>query len=116
MRAGLAKPAQRAINKPWIQLGYYGITDAEAVNYSGTKLLQNYICAFGELQKSLPAFGRLEVQRNRFLVAVDLKKSRAVRADSRLALPGCVSGRWLFDLYHLGAQVAQHHRAVRPGQ
>ena len=57
-----------------------------------------------------------EVEHDRALVAVDGQVVGAdIAAGRRHPVPGVVAGRAL-DLDHVGAEVGQQHRAVRPGE
>jgi hypothetical protein len=57
----------------------------------------------------------LEIQRDAFLAAVQGQEEAAPAVDERTPAARIVAVLRFFDLENLGAHVAEHHRAVRPG-
>src|SRR5262249_31699366 len=68
-----------------------------------------------QLAQGACAVRRLQIQRNALLAAIELEEEGADAVDERSPSARVVAVRGLFDLQHLGAHVAEHHRGERPG-
>jgi hypothetical protein len=70
-----------------------------------------------EFGKNFPAFGGFEVEGERALSAIDAHEVDALAVHERRAVgAGVVAFVGVFDFDDVGAEVAQQHRAIRPGQ
>src|SRR5208282_5241958 len=95
------------------------VVDSQPLGDAGTILLYDHIGALRETKKDLPAGTALQVQRDRFLVAVkrvEWRPAEGSRGALRTGLAGLFGAApggstRLFNLDDVGAQVAENHRA-----
>ena len=81
------------------------------------KVVDDDIRALDQPPRNLGAFLRLQIDRDRFLVAIDRQKVRADVADERRPpSPRLVAASGLFDLDDARSPVAEELRAERAGQ
>src|SRR2546426_12352610 len=76
-------------------------------------VLEHDVGARGEAARDREAVGRLEVHRDRALVAIHGHERRRLAAAVRGAQARRVAANGVLHLDHIGAQVAEQHRAVR---
>src|SRR5207247_3198901 len=88
----------------------------ELLHRSGPKVFEKDVALPDERPKDRLALRGLEVQGDALLVAVDGHEVRRLAAREGRPAPRVVALPRLFDLDDLGAHVAQHHRAERPGE
>ena len=94
-----------------------GRVEAEALAGVGQEVLDHNVRAGRQPLSNAHAVRVLEVDRNGAFVAVHLQEVGALARDERRPpLTAAVAAAGPLDLDHVGAQVGQHHRAVRPGQ
>ena len=95
--------------------------EPEALEDAGAEVLDEHVGAVDELQQHLAVGLGLEVEGDGLLVAVGGEEVRRLAvvlgADERRPPPaGVVAAARGLDLDDAGAEVAHHHRGVRPGQ
>ena len=90
--------------------------EAEAVEAARPEVLQQDVGATCELLRELEVLVVLEVERDRALVAINGKViGRFAVDEGRPPGAGVVALARQLDLDHVGAHVAQHHRAIGAG-
>ena len=104
VRAVLAEARERAIDEPRVGRAQRFIVRAEPLHDAGAESLDDHVGAGGELLEERLALGRLHVQRQRALVAVDVDEGRAA-----LPVRILLSVRWRLDLEDIGAHIREHH-------
>ena len=91
------------------------MTEAERVHHAGTEVLDQNVAAPDERDREIAAALGLQVDRDVSLAAVLLHVVAAHAAAARpQAAREIAVGR--LDLDHVGAEIAEHARAKRPGQ
>src|SRR5207249_11833137 len=116
LRARLAEPGDRAVDEPWVQAREGAVPEAELVHRPGPEVLEEHVALAHQRAEDLPTLGRLEVQRHALLVPVDGHEVGRLTADERWPTAGVVALTRLLDLDHLGAHVAERHRAEGTGE
>ena len=97
------------------------VVEPEAGKPTDPVVLDKDVATFDEATQDRRAIRRLQVEAEASLVAVDREVVGRGAVRRRLADPGRspatrgVALRW-FDLDHIRPQVAEQHRAVRPGE
>lgn len=86
---------------------------AEAVGGARGQVLHEDVGAGEEFLQDLPALGRLEVEADRLLGAVEPDEVTGLAVDSRVVPPGEVAAAGALDLDHPRAQVGQLPGRVR---
>ena len=118
-RAVLAEPGDRRVDERGVLLAQRLVAHAELVHRARAEVLDHDVRAPHQLAQELLALGRLEVERDAELVAVELGEEAAeapvALADERREVPRVVGLVRVLDLDHGRAEVAEHHRAVRAG-
>ena len=116
-RPGAAETGDRTDDKSRIDRQQLRRTQPQLGGAGGAEVLQHHVATAGQVVKDLHAFGLGQVEREAALVAVTGEVIGAEFADERRP-PGArlVAGAGPLDLQHLGAEVAEHLAAERPGQ
>ena len=101
------------VDQPRVQRLEAGVVQPELGHGAGLEVLADDVGGGNQAQHGLQAFGRLQVQRQTFLVAVEHREKARARADelARGIALAAVANR--FDLDDFGTQVGQHHAAGR---
>ena len=107
-RTGLAVSRDRAINDPGVVGSERVVIDAEPLRHAGAEAFERNIRFLRELPHDELRFGRLEVDRDRALVAV-----LGAELHWHIAAPRVAVDR--FDLDHFRAEVGKDRRAERAG-
>ena len=114
--AGLAEAGDRAVHEPRVQPGERLVPEAELVHRSRPEVLEEHVALARERLKDLASLGRLEVQGDALLVAVDRHEVRRLALDERRPAARVVALAGLLDLDDLGAHVTEHHGAEGTGE
>jgi hypothetical protein len=94
----------------------FSIAEAELIEDSRSKILDQNICPFQKLPKNAPSVIRFEVQSETLFIPVNRKKISADPAYKRWApLPAVITQWRRFHLYYFRSHVRHQHRADRPG-
>ena len=111
--AGGAEAADRAVDEARVEFAQPLLAHAQLLRHAGPEVLDVHVRRLHQLVQALAVGLLLGVERDAALVAVVGLEMRAVEA----ALEGAerVARARLLDLDDVGAQVAQHHAAGRPG-
>jgi hypothetical protein len=93
--------------------------EPQPFEHAGAEVLDQHVGAVDQLQQDVAVGVGLEVERHGLLVAVRREEVRrlplALRPDEGRPPPaGVVAVSRSLDLHHPGAEVAEHHRGVRP--
>ncbi len=125
----LAVASDRAMDVAGIADGKGFVVDSQPLGDAGPEFLDHYVAALMQAQKDLLAGGRFEIEPERLLVAPQRVERGALKAA--LGAPAHAGGAGLLgapprgrtgllDFDHVGAEVAEDHRAVwsrrQPGQ
>ena len=116
VRAGLAEPADGAVEDVFAHLPHGVVIDAEASGDAGAEVLDDQIRAGGKLEEEFAAAIGLQVDGDRPLAAVGHRERIALAVDLRRHPPRVVAGAWLLDLDDIRAELSENHRAVRARQ
>src|SRR5690349_14315214 len=94
-----------------------GIGEAPFGQRTELEIIHEYVGFFRQCREDrLPRLDR-EIERQRPLVAIGAEiVSRLTTNKGRSPGTGIIARPWWLNLDHLGAHVAQHHRASRPGE
>ncbi len=115
-RAGAAIARDRAIDQAGIDLRQHVVAEPELFERALAEVLDQHVGVAHHPQQHLLALGRLQVERDRALVAVQHQEGRRHAVDARIAIAArIVAAVGLLDLDHVGAEVGQHHAAGRAG-
>ncbi len=109
--ARLAEPRHRAVHEARVQARERAIAEAELVHRARTEVLQQHVALLDQLPKDLLSFLGLEIQGDALLAPVHRHEVGRLAADERRPAARVVALAGLLDLDHLGAHVAEHHRA-----
>ena len=93
--------------------------DADLVDHAGAQVLDQDVGGLAQPVQLLDVAGRLEVERDRALVAVlavEVERGHAVRPERRTPDAGVVAAVGLLDLDHVRAHVGQQHAGEGTGQ
>jgi hypothetical protein len=118
----VAEAADRQLHQPRVQLGQHVGAEAEAGQRAGPEVLQQHVRTPQQLGEHRLVVVVLEVEGDRLLVAVGGQEVRrlpvaGVRLHERRApAAGVVPAAGVLHLDHPGAEVAEHHPGVRPGE
>ena len=116
IRARLPKAGGAGHDQTFVAFRQRFVTESEPRHRPRREVLHHDVGLFDQLQEDLPPFVLAQVHHDRFLAAVDAEE---VRAPAVLVWPGRprdVAERRALDLDYLGAEVAEHHRGVWPGE
>ena len=117
LRAVLAVAADRAVHEARIQRRVCSMPKPSLSRLPGLKFSMNTSAPSRRRFSTSAPFGALQVEREAALVAVDAEEVRAPAvADERPPRPRIVAGLGFLDLDHVGAHVAEQHRAERAGE
>ena len=111
-----AVTGNRAVNQSLVHRPRLLRPEAEPLERAGSKVFHQHVGRLNQLGQERLAFDRFQIDGDALLVAVDAEKIRAPAADERRPLARIVAVPGILDLDHLGAHVAEQHRAQRPGQ
>ena len=111
-----AEAGDRGVDDARVGRRHRVVVEPEAGQPAGAEVLQQDVGPAGQLAGQRGVLLVLEVERDRALVAVDAEVvGRDAVPDRRHPGAGVVAARAL-HLDHLGAEVGQQHRRVRPGE
>src|SRR5947208_2679884 len=115
VRSLLAVGGDRADDDPLVERPELRVREAQALHDAGAEIFPDHVRLTDELVEHLAATLAVEVERERFLVAIDRQEVRrlAVGQERRAHAPHRVAAIRILDLDHLGALVGEQHRAVR---
>ena len=111
-----AEAGHRRINDARVDLFQLVIAQAQLVHNAGAIVLHHNVRLFDQLLEQLLALRRLQIQGNALLVAVHVGIVHAGAVFDGAHGPGVVPLAGDLDLDDVGAEIRQHHRAVRSGQ
>ena len=121
-RAARSVARDREVDEPRVERPQRLVVEPEPGEAIAPEVLDQDVRVGQQPAQDRRAVGALEVEAEAALVAVDREeigggpRPGLDRADPRRTpAAGRIALRWL-DLDHLGAEVAEQHRAVRPGQ
>ena len=114
--AVMAEAGDGGIDDGRIDLAQFLIAQAQAVHNAGTVILQNHVALGHQLAEHLFTGLALEVQDDAALVAVEVHIIGAFAVDNGEVAAGVIALAGTLDLDDLGAQIRQHHAAVRSGK
>src|SRR5205807_3755948 len=112
-RAGLAVAGNRAVDQPWIDRRRARVIEPELREAAWAEILDQDVGRLNQLPQRSRTGGGLQIERDAFLAPVQLEEKAAAAVDERAPAARVVSMFRFFDLEHLGAHVAEHHRAER---
>ena len=118
--ARIAEAADGGVDEAWVALGERFVGEAEALHDAGGEVLDEHVRLFGQAHDRLFAAGRLEVEHEAALVAVEAGVIAAEGALGVVVGEGAgeaghlAAGR--LDLDDVGAEVGEEHRAVGAGE
>ena len=92
-----------------------GVVEAELGEAARPEVLDQHVRGLDQPPERVGAVGRLQIERDALLAAVQREKEAAGAFDERRPGARVVAVLRLFDLQDLGAHVAEHHRAERAG-
>ena len=115
VRAVLAEGGDGTVDDARVHFAHHVVADAQTVHHPGPEVLDDDIRVPGQPQEDFLALGRLHVQGQALLVAVEGAEARAVVLG--LLVPGAerVPLAGGLDLGHLRPQVGQQQRRVGTG-
>ena len=112
-----AESRERRIDESRIDGAQFFFAEFKPFHGSRAKILDQHVGAGGEPLQEFDAFGRFEIDRDAFLVSVDAEEVRALASGERgTPAAGGVADSRLFHFHHLGAEIAEKHRAIGTGQ
>src|SRR3974390_873417 len=114
-RTGLAVTGDSAIDKFWIDFAQSAVAKTQSLHYAWTKLLNDDITAFHELQDALARLQIFEIYGEAFLAAIEQRKIDTVLAPDRSIVAHFFAAR-AFDLNHLRTSFSKEQRRHRPRQ
>jgi hypothetical protein len=86
---------------PWIDLVNLLPSKPESIEHTRAKIFHNDIANFKQINKNLLTLGRLHVDRDRTLIAIEHGEVKAIRARHIAKLPsGCVT-LWGFEFNNI---------------
>ena len=113
----LAEPGNRAINETRMLRREPLVPQPDPLHLRGSEIFDQHVGPREQRIQNRPRALVLEIERERLLVAVDAEEVGALAADKgRPPRAGVVASPRLLDLDHSSSEVAQLHRAIRPGQ
>src|SRR3989442_2723315 len=114
VRPGLAEAGHGSIDDGGGGGAHGSVADSQPVRHAGQEVLDDDVGAPGQLEHDARALGLLKVGGQRPLVAVDGREDGA-HAGTAAPVAQIVAAPRPLDLDDVGAEVAQEHRAVGPG-
>ena len=120
--AVVTEPADGQHHQSRVDLRQSLLRKPKSVKDTGTKVLHQHVCPADQRPQRSPARLVLEVEGDGLLVSVRAKEVggltiAVLRLDEWGPPPaGVVAAVRVLDLDHVGAEVAEHHCRVRPGQ
>ena len=110
-----SEPADGEVDELRVARRESGVVDTDPLAHTGPEVLHDHVGAARQPLRHCLAVGALEVDHDAALVAIELREHRA-----QLALEGRPHHArrvtaWRLDLDHVGAEVAENHRAHRTG-
>ncbi len=116
VRSCLSEAGCASEDDAWIARGESLVADAELVERAGREVLHHDVDLLREAQEQVPPFVGLQVDGDGALPAVDAEEVRAPVVLVWARGAGDVAVGRPLDLDHVGAEVAQHHGGVGPGE
>src|SRR5439155_10111902 len=113
---GLAESRDRAVDDTRVDRAHVVVAEPEAGRRARAEVLQDDVGPGRQREPDRPAGGRLQVERDASLVAVVGHEGRALAADLRRYRARVVADARPLELDHVGAEVAEQHGAVGPGE
>ncbi len=116
-RAGAVVPGDRAVDQARLLVLQGVVAQAQPLDVAELEVLDHDVALADQIPRDGLAFRCFQVEAHRTLVAVDAVEVRGFGgADAHAPVARVVAALGVLHLDHFGAQVAQHHRAPRPGQ
>ena len=112
-RAVLSPSRGGHVNESWVDNAKLLVVEVEVGHGARAQVLDDDVGGRDQLAKDLLAAIRLEVDRDRPLVAVEAHERGALAIDQRRRHAHLVAAVGVFDLDHLGPEVGQLHAAER---
>ena len=113
-RTGLAIAGDRGVDQAGTAAVHGVPAETGPLERAGPEVLHQHVGLLDQLLEHRAPRGRLVVERDAFLVAVDAQEVRALGTDKRRApVARVVALAGLFNLDDARAEIAQHHGAVR---
>jgi hypothetical protein len=110
--AGAVVARDRAVDEARVLLAQLLVAQAQLVDAAELEVLDHHVALLRKVARDLLAFGRLQVERDRALVAVDAVEVGGLGlAHAQAPVARVVAAARVLDLDHLGAHVGQHHAA-----
>src|SRR5581483_2874288 len=113
--AALAEAADRDIDEVGPDRAHRGLTDTHPLGHAGAEILHEEVRALYQPPEHFKPTWIVKVEHDRALVAVDHREGGRDAAPRPAHRAGKIAGRRL-DLDHVGALVAEDHRAHRARQ
>ena len=111
-RSGPVVAGDRAVDQVVAFLLQLLVAEAQFLRAAELEVLDHDVALRGEFARDPLAFGGLQVEAHRALVAVDAVEIRGLgRADAQAPVAGIVAASRMLDLDDFGAEVAEHHAA-----
>jgi hypothetical protein len=114
--ARLAERRDRAIDDPRTSFAHRVVVEAEAGRDARTECLDEYVRALGDAHQRLAGRGRLQVQHDAALAAIEVAEEHALAALAEPDVTPRIAIARRLDLDHLGAVIGHHLREVRARQ
>ena len=120
VRPALPEVADRGQHDGRVRLPQRLVPQSERVEGAGAEALDRHVAVLGEPQHRLAPALRAQVDGDRALVGVEVQEQRRALgarlvAEERRHQPRRIALAGPLDLDHVGPVVAEHARAVRPG-
>ena len=109
--ARLAESRHRAVHQARVQTRERTVPETELVHRPRSEVLEQHVALLRQLPEDLAPLRRLEVQGDALLAPVHRHEVRRLAPDERRPAARVIALAGLLDLDHLGAHVAEHHRA-----
>lgn len=93
-----------------------GRSDPHAVHDARAKALHHDVSLVDEAEETLPVIGRLQIERDRFLAAIERVKHRRHRFAQGKIGARIISLGPIFDLHNIRALIGKVHRRQGAGQ
>ena len=114
IRPGLTEGRRAGIDDLRVDLEHRGVANAQAIHRAGAEVLDDHIGVLRQAQEHGAAGRGLQVQAQAAFVPVLRQELHALAAHELVAeIARQVAALGLLDLDHIGAQVAEQHRADR---
>src|SRR5581483_674271 len=115
VRPRVTVAGDRAVDQAGVDRRRGGVAEPELREAAGPEVLDQHVSRRDQAAQRLGAVRRLEIDRDALLAAVQREEEAALAADERRPRARVVAVLGLLDLQHLGAPVAELHRAERTG-